>query len=374
MHRVFMSGVILSSLLLLAAGNRAAAEEPLAVDSRISSATIYSSQARVERALAVPPGKGVVRLQVGPLPATLLDDSVRVEGDPHLRVLSVEVSRASGADRASPEFLRLEADRRAREEELADLQRRAGAALERMRRFRDLEVGSPPRSATEPSVPPISTESWGSYLELARRGMEDAWQAARAHESRVRELGKEMAVIRKRMAELEVPSRRRSAAALIQVQNMTGEGGTLRLSYGIPLAFWYPEYSVEIDPVSGTAELSLFGVVHQRTGEDWPEIPIHFSTSIPESGAGLGELTSVRIERRRFAEATDEDLGLALGLDAAPKRARGRPAARKSVPRAPPPEDTAASHRDLSAQAYAGTHGEDGDEAWSEESRRRRKK
>lgn len=325
--------LLLAAVLGLPVARRCDAQDEAASDltpSRIEGATLYSRLARVTRTVAAPAEEGVGTVRLGPLPALLSDPSVRAEGDDHLRVLSVQVERRAGGDRATPAFLELEAriEDLAAERERVDRRRRA--AQLRRERFSRLEVSAPPRPEDKTEPLPVDPAAWQNFIDLVAQGMSRADAEIAELSVDIDRRDRELRQLREQLATLASPGRRETTIAIVTVQNTTGAPGTLRVSYEVHAALWYPEYAVRIDPAARSLEVTCYGVVHQRTGEDWPEVPIRFSTSIPEQGATMPELASVRLRRDRY-----DDLALAAGIVA---DERGRwanedsPVRRRGVP------------------------------------------
>jgi hypothetical protein len=279
------------------------AAQPLPeIASRIVGITLSSSSARVTREAALPASAGVHTLRVGPLPAIIDDSAVQASGESHHRILSVQVERRSGGDRATPEYIALEA----RIEELAreadGVGRRREAARARRLRFAGLDVAAPPRREDDPAPLAVDPPAWERFIDLVARGMTEADAEIEALFADLASRQRELARLREQLADLDAPGRRELVHAIVSVQDLTGAGGSLHLEYDVPLALWYPEYAVRIDPDRRRLEISAYGVVHQRTGEAWPELPVRFSTALPETGADLPELASRRIRRERYVE------------------------------------------------------------------------
>ncbi len=293
--------LILCPLALLLSGALDAQEAPEA-PSQIVEATLFSTLARVTREVAVPEASGVHTLRVGPLPASLLEAGVQAEGEAHHRVLSVQVERRSGGDQATPAFRELEARIVELRGERDRVDRRHAAAVARRARFDGLEIAAPPRRDGETDPVPIDTESWQRFIDLVAEGMVRAGNEMAELSLVLETRNRELAQLEGELQIIATPGRRESATVILQVQNLSGESGVVRVTYEVPLALWYPEYSVRIDPAARRLEISCYGVVHQRTGEDWPEVQVRLSTSIPEQGAEIPELASLRIRRERFEE------------------------------------------------------------------------
>ncbi len=76
----------------------------------------------------------------------------------------------------------------------------------------------------------------------------------------------------------------------------------LSLRYLVPAALWRPSYRASLsgDQVTLTAQATLW----QRTGEDWPAVPVTLSTARPSTGATLPPLhtDSLRLRDKTAAE------------------------------------------------------------------------
>jgi uncharacterized protein (TIGR02231 family) len=62
----------------------------------------------------------------------------------------------------------------------------------------------------------------------------------------------------------------------------------LSLRYLVPAALWRPAYRASLS--NGAVTLTAQATLWQRTGEDWPEVPITLSTARPSTGATLPPL------------------------------------------------------------------------------------
>ncbi|MCA9563270.1 MAG: DUF4139 domain-containing protein, partial [Myxococcales bacterium] len=72
---------------------------------------------------------------------------------------------------------------------------------------------------------------------------------------------------------------------------------TVEASYLVNGATWVPTYDVRVAPDGTTAEMVLKAQVAQRTGEDWPDIAMEFSTADLQRSTALPKLKGWRIGR-----------------------------------------------------------------------------
>lgn len=273
---------------------------PYAVTGEVTSVTLYSLEARVERTLAIDSGAtGLRQIVVGSLPPTIYDSSIQVEGSENLVSVSVQVQRSSGepveSDRVKQQRVRLEELRQA----LLRLQREDQSLKDMRERFASI---LPQRPDDEDSPPSIDLDAWQGLLDMVQQGMERAATGRAALAPQLRELQNQVEQAQGGLDQLVRTEQRSRTDVHLGIQDLTGAGGVIRISYLIPGASWRPHYEVDVDTDSGTLQLRAFAVVRQLTGEDWPEIPVSFSTSAPEQGSDIPELTSIRLERERYQD------------------------------------------------------------------------
>ncbi|MFF7637442.1 DUF4139 domain-containing protein [Kitasatospora sp. NPDC008050] len=105
---------------------------------------------------------------------------------------------------------------------------------------------------------------------------------------------------------------------------------TVALEYRVPDARWVPTYQLNQQQDGASGTVLLRAAVAQRTGEDWSDVRIAFSTADLHRPAGLPDLRSIRIGRRRPAPAP-------TGWREPPSGLGGLFADYDSVPRPPAP-------------------------------------
>jgi hypothetical protein len=269
----------------------------------VTSVTLYSRHARVERTLAVAAGEvGLRSVQIGPLPYSIIDSSIEIEGTAGLSSVSVQVNRSSGEPVESEA---VQANRRLlkeREQKLLALQRKDQSLQQMRSRFARI---LPHLDDEDETSDLINLVKWQGMLDLVQQGMLSAARSRDELTPQLRESMQQVEQTRRELDELIDEGLRSRAVINAGIQDLTGEGGVIRVRYLIPRAFWYPHYEVDVDAESGTMQLRAFAIVKQSTGEDWPEVPVHFSTSTPEQGSDLPELASLILKRDRYLAPDD---------------------------------------------------------------------
>ena len=103
----------------------------------------------------------------------------------------------------------------------------------------------------------------------------------------------------------------KSRAAVPVARELEAEhAGTLQLdvSYRLPGAGWRPAYEARAETGTDAVELVSYGLVRQRTGEDWRDVRLTLSTAKPTIAGSMPRLEPLKlrpwqpIELRKKAE------------------------------------------------------------------------
>lgn len=263
----------------------------------ITAVTVYPGIANVERTVALPQGSSGSRiLQLGPLPASLRDRSIRVTAEGELQVLSVKVRRSSG-DPVEPQRLR---DLRSQIEEarqsLQILERQDQTLASHQNRYEGMV---PEKPKAKVSIP-LSQEAWRGLSELILSGMKNATNQRILLAPKILQAKTVLQQLNRELEKFENDAERKTAVIEIEAADTTGDGGVFRVEYQVPGATWKPSYEAHVQEDLKLIDLRIYAEVRQWTGEDWPAVPMSFSTSLPESGAEPGILAALKIERPRF--------------------------------------------------------------------------
>ncbi|MDW5322844.1 mucoidy inhibitor MuiA family protein [Plantactinospora sp. KLBMP9567] len=272
---------------------------PSRIDAPIVAVTVYPDRARVTRRtdLRLPPGEH--RVRIGPLPLGLLRDSLRVGGRGPATVLGVDVStevlprategtaaglteRRRGITAELAELADAEAVEGQRADFLALLTQRAGASYARALAAGEATPGDV--AGFTDSVAEQTAASQARRRELARR-QEEARERLAAVEREIAALSGRRSPDR---LAAEVTLRIEPDGQAEPTAPEPSAEVQLELSYVVQGAGWTSSYDLRL--VDETLTLTWFGLVSQRTGEDWPECALLLSTARPATGTELPEL------------------------------------------------------------------------------------
>ena len=257
--------------------------------SPIVSVTVFPDRARITRRGLVTVAEGEQKITLGPLPLSLLRDSVRVAGHGAATVLGVDIAtrrRPRSADAAVAEI----------EERLREID----ASLA------ELSDADAVAKARERFLNRVASRAASGFSDVARAGefADDIdgqlirVQQGRRERERQRELlAKEKAAAERRLADLR--GDRTPDELIAEVALDAEQAGELEveLSYVTSGAGWHSTYDLRLAGEQLT--LNWFGLITQHTGEHWPECQLRLSTARPSGALDVPELDPWYIDRMR---------------------------------------------------------------------------
>jgi hypothetical protein len=267
----------------------------LVVDAPIVAVTVYPDRARVTRRgkITVPAGDQTVYVE--PLPLALQEDSVRVSGRGPATVLGVDLAMRHHPQAPDETVAELERQRREAQAEvaeltdaddvqaqldtfLAQLARRAGGSFARTLASGETRrrAGRVHRVARRPAVRRTGDATGARHAAARSRG---ASRRRRPPACRGRAATHARPPFRRRRTGLGDPRPRWRSSCRTSC----------------PRAGWTSSYDVRL--TGDQLTLSWYGLITQRTGEDWPECDLTLSTARPTVTAKVPELDPWYLDR-----------------------------------------------------------------------------
>ncbi|MCI0431423.1 MAG: mucoidy inhibitor MuiA family protein [Rhodospirillales bacterium] len=252
----------------------------------ISAVTVFPDRAAVTRRIEVDLLAGPNKLIVGDLPATLLPESVRVDGSAAtaVRLGAVEV-RNRFAERP-----RAEIERRLREE-IEALQDRRHALDDEIRSAQAqldfiaaLGRDAPVIATEERARGILAPQGWEQAWATVSAGTGDALRRIREAQQNQRAIDRELAAKHQELAQI-ASGGPGSVEVSIHLEAAAAGRAELALTYQVPNASWRPLYEARLATETGEIVLTALGEVRQHTGEDWSDVALTLSTARPALGA-----------------------------------------------------------------------------------------
>lgn len=299
MKRLF-SALVLSCLFM-----PAAQADEITAESEIKAVTIYTGRAKVTRAAVVQVPAGAHTLVFKNLPAALLADSLRAEGKSKASVKfgAVAHKQVMSAQLTSEREKELNAKLETLQDQAAQAQAEK-SGIEANRSFlQSLGKQAALRADEDIAEIDLKPDQWSAAAQAIQSGTAEAAKASLALDVRLREINREMYRIQNEIALLRTGGRS-TYAVTVPFESDKAAQLTVELSYQVPNASWTPLYDARLETEGkGSLQLTQFGSVSQRTGEDWTGVALTLSTAQPQRGASLPDLQPMWVDvyEARFA-------------------------------------------------------------------------
>lgn len=270
----------LALLSFLAPQTGAADRTPLAT--RIEEVTVFPGQALVRRAGSAP--AGAERLVIEGLPLALDTASLRARCE-NGEVVALETRtrlvREVPEERLAALRARLKELGR-RRESLTDERSLADDVKGHLQRLLQVEEAEHARDLARGRM---DRELWSTNLVYIRERLAEARTALREVGWRIEELDLEIAEVQHELDRSQSAGAGERVDVWIDLVARGGGAPRVELEYLVGGAGWQPIYDLRTAADARSVELAYRALVHQQTGEDWPECEVLLSTARPHLGA-----------------------------------------------------------------------------------------
>ncbi|MDX2185718.1 MAG: mucoidy inhibitor MuiA family protein [Opitutaceae bacterium] len=305
-----LSSLLVAFFVALSSAPGAAIE-----NSRLAAATVFTDRARVEREAMLDLPAGESEWTWERLPASLLDDSVRVSGagESAVTILDATVRSSHVAAATDPRVSELE----------AAIEKEKGVQLELAEKSENLEKQrlllqgieqsvTTPVAAKDGVATRLAPEDWQRLLSFSEEQREKFSQRELALKEEKTKSEARLAALRAQLMELKgrLTGDRVFKTIAVRLNSAAAGKVQLRLAYTVDGASWQPRYDVRLNSKTRQVDVGYLGIVRQTTGEDWKGVALTLSTARPGLGGAAPELSPwwVQVVRPRpmAANASDE--------------------------------------------------------------------
>ncbi|UCG81428.1 MAG: mucoidy inhibitor MuiA family protein [Desulfobacterales bacterium] len=269
------------------------------VPSQIQEVTLFSNEAMVTRQATIHVHKGVNEILLCVDAFRVDSDSVsaRVFGDGELYSVQLKEIYLKEAPQENIRILEkklqdLKASRKALEDNKAVLtskEKFLSAVIDFAKTQLPLDMKT--------SFP--KTEDLEKTLAFLGSHFQQIHQQRQALDEKTESIDKEIQVVEKELASLTRVRQKKRKGIEVLFNAKTDQQIKIEASYLVQNAFWQPLYKVAVPLDLNAVNLTMFSKIHQKTGEDWPDIDLAVSNVVPLKGASLPELPSWILDIRR---------------------------------------------------------------------------
>lgn len=276
----------------------------IVADGKITAVTVYSDRAKVTRhaSVEIPAGKSIVAF--ANMSPDLIRDSLRAEGVAPEKVTfgAVSLKELFMTYASSPREQELYKEY----EPLKDKQKLIAAERASLQAKREfiLGLGQQAKDNLNDEIKrnELKSQQWLMAANDIQAGILDTLKAEVELDIRQRELDSE---IKRVQDELHQFGLKQTNAFVVMVP-MEAERATkleLDISYQVTNATWSPIYDARLETADETKlQIIQYGVVRQRTGEDWENVSLSLSTARPQRDVSIPNLKSTWIDAELISD------------------------------------------------------------------------
>jgi uncharacterized protein (TIGR02231 family) len=279
----------LRPILLLVCFSAALRAAP--VESRITAVTVYADRAVITRTASIDVTEpGSIEMIFENLPSSIVDQSLQVAGRGTAQATILDVTAREAYLAATPD-----ARVKSLQEELRGLQQQhrvltdRGTVLDQQRDFlnsiKTASAAPPTKDAPRPSV-----EDWTKLLGFFAEQLGKLNTEQQSLDAQSNDLDAKISATEKQIADLNGANGRSVKHITVRLTAASPGHLELALNYTVPEASWSPSYDARVLSTDRAVQLGYFGVVHQRTGEDWTNVDLTLSTARPSLGGAPPQL------------------------------------------------------------------------------------
>jgi uncharacterized protein (TIGR02231 family) len=256
------------------------------LQSTITAATVYLDRAVVTRTGVIELEPGEHELVLTDLPASLLDQSLIVSGRGTARATILDVgARTRWLDFTPNERVReLEEQLKTLGRDMRLLDDRTGLLERQLALLQSISNTATKPPGEESNQPRVSVEEWERLMLFANGGFARIATERQEVDFSREQTQEKMNRVHGELAQVRGAGGKNVKDVTVRVA-VEGAGRlAVSLSYTLPDARWMPTYDARLSTSARTVALGYFGVVRQRTGEDWNNIDLTLSTARPSLG------------------------------------------------------------------------------------------
>lgn len=258
----------------------------------IKRVVLFRDRAEIERTGVVELTNALTRVDVHGMPWELDSQSIRAfVSDAGATVQRVEITPVHSRLIREDEAAELKDGVRDLQSALDDLNAQAGRLNRQIGFMESLTVSPRPHHPGE-APPPVALvpDKWLGVLDFIGDTMNEYATDLQKVDQRIEAATIEMEVLATKLDRLTSKDVKRYKDVSIFVRRSTKKEITLSLTYMVTGPQWFPRYEARADADSGKVQLTAYALVRQRTGEDWTDAELTFSTVDLNVSAALPEI------------------------------------------------------------------------------------
>ena len=260
-----------------------------AIESKITSVTVYSDRAQITRSATTYLTKGEHRILFDELPQSIEQNSIQANGKGSAILRDVTFKTEQFAQITDEKKKTLNDELLKLQDNKITFNDKKSQAQDEKRVVKNILTKLTSTTEKTENVE-LDPEKWIKMVEFYRTKQETLEKEIRDTDKLVRDVNSEIDKIKREIREMgqQAYKYKNMVEVLVDVQK---EGNlTLDLSYIVYGPSWTPIYDLRVDSEEKTMNLTYKSNIFQTTGEDWNKVDLKLSTAKPNMSAQPPEL------------------------------------------------------------------------------------
>jgi len=285
--------------------------------SSIASVTIYPDRATVVRETNIKPVLGPQSVVFSGLPTTLIPNSLRASGRgaAAVKILGLEVANEFLETALLPEIKKLEAEIDALNFDITKTKNAIEVSSAQEKFLNSIQATTTTKASEQVAQGKPDILSWEKVYDFLGTKLLAVKQAQLDQQKILDDQYAKRDALKKKLDSIrpQRPQEARKVSVLIEASQV-GDF-KLSLAYTVMNARWAPLYTVRALPDSSEIELTVTGLIQQRSGENWENVKAQLSTASPAIDSRPGELNPWTLDiyvprpvQRMAAKSKDEGI------------------------------------------------------------------
>lgn len=279
--------VIVIAILALPFTVISAAE--IETESKIIQVTVYPDSALLTRQATIKLNPGEYKVIFSGIIPEIDENSLRVSaaGNAAARIFGAQLKTEYLENVPSEKIKDLQEQIQKVEDELSrqrDIQRilqEEKGFLDSLRFFSNTQI---PKELITKMPAPAELEGTLKFLDAK---LKENIAGVMEAELKVRDLSKKLEALRNELNQISGGVRKLKRSIIVDLEIIKAQSIELNVSYLVRHVSWQPIYDARADFTKSEVEFISYGLVSQKTGEDWSDVEMSLSTARPSIGGNL---------------------------------------------------------------------------------------
>jgi len=283
-----ISLVLFFSLGVFASGNFLFASE-INADSRITEVTVYPDSALVSRSASIRLDAGRHKITFAGIIPAMDENSLRVTagGDAVVKLLGAQVEKEFLEEVPSERIQQLKDKIEGVRDEIRTLQNTKSILAEEKNFLDSVRLFSRDQIPEDLVTKMPTAQDLEGTLNFLATKLRENFAAVRNADFEIRGLNRKLVALRKELSQISGSSRKVRRSIVVDLEVARAGTSDLKASYLVGGAYWRPIYDARADFSRAKVEMVSFGIIKQKTGEDWQDVQISLSTAKPAVGGRM---------------------------------------------------------------------------------------